>query len=150
MRVDQFRKFPADLFEGYTPEKFTPVLFRFRPIDRQPPDIFDEPEPEKLLPAPVANQIGKIAVRNVLQMVPMTNNHIRTEDAVREAGRNFYRTSRSDIERLVLENGFIDRNSSKGLGVGKYHFEFVRECFVESDFSFTQPHVSMDNQHRFS
>ena len=81
-------------------------------------------------------------------MNAMTNNHIGTEDAIGEGGRDFYRMSRSDIEGVALENAVIERNLGKGLRVGKYHFEFVRECTLESDLPPIQPHMFIDNEHR--
>ena len=52
--------------------------------------------------------------------------------------------SRSDIEGVALENAVIRRNLVR-LRVGKYHFEFVRECTPESDLPSIQPHMFIDN-----
>ena len=82
-------------------------------------------------------------------MNAMTNNHIGTEDAIGEGGRDFYPMRWCDIEGVGLENAFIKRNLGKGLRVGKYHFEFVRECILESDLTFIQPYMFIDNDHRF-
>ena len=82
-------------------------------------------------------------------MNAMTNNHIGTEDAIGEGGRDFYRMRWCDIEGVALEGAFIKRNLGKGLRVGKYHFEFVRECILESDLTFIQPYMFIDHEHRF-
>src|ERR1043166_3579576 len=59
--VDQLGKFPTNFFEGNTPKKFSPILLRFASSNRQPPNIFDEPQPEELLFVPVLDQISNIA-----------------------------------------------------------------------------------------